>query len=271
MPTDSASTDTLDLTAAGDVTRITLNRPHVLNALNSAMVKDLTGLLPQLDSDPDVRCIVVTGAGRGFCAGADVADLAAAASGDATLPPANRQLMRHGSVRLAKAFMNLETPLIAAVNGPCAGAGFGIALAADFLVARSDASFSVAFVRRGLVPDYATTFLLPRIAGLKVARELCLLGDNIPADDQRATSFVHQVVAPEEFDDAVVSLAARLAGGAGVALGLTKRLLGSSFEVDHAMALDREFTAQALCFSSADAVEGATAFLEKREPVFGGS
>lgn len=255
----------------GAVAWLTLARPHVLNALNATMIGELLTVLPELDDAPHVRTIVVTGEGRGFCAGADVAELADVAAGAQTGPAAVRQRMREGSLRLAKTLLDLETPVIAAVGGPCAGAGFGIALAADFLIARSDATFSVAFVRRGLVPDYATTYLLPRICGLGVARQLCLLGEGVSAREGQAFGFVHDVADGDAFVDAVTRLAQRLASGATVALGLTKRLLATSFEVDSTMALDREFTAQALCFSSADALEGASAFLEKRDPRFTGT
>lgn len=267
MAADSLLVDERDA-----VTWLTLNRPDRLNALDAGMIEGLLEVLPRLDADPGVRVIVLTGAGRGFCAGADVGDLAAAADDGVSglRPPALRQRLRHGSVRLAKALLDLETPVVAAVNGACAGAGFGIALSADFLVARSDAVFSVAFVRRGLVPDYATTFLLPRISGLGVARRLCLLGDVVPAREASGMGFVHEVVDADGFAQAVAALAGRLAAGAAAAQGLTKRLLADAFEVDGALAVDREFSAQALCLSSADAAEGARAFLEKREPRFTG-
>ena len=263
--------ETLIVEARATVAWLTLNRPGVLNALNATMTRELADALGALDADPAVRAIVLTGAGRGFCSGADVAGLSAAASGAQTGPSANRRRMRQGPMRLATTLLALETPVIAAVNGPCAGAGFGIALAADFVVARRDAVFSVTFVRRGLVPDYATTFLLPRVCGLRVARELCLLGDRVSAEEGRAAGFVHQVVAEEAFADAVTSLAQRLAAGAGMALALTKRLLLQSFETDSAVALEREFAAQALCFATNDAREGAAAFTEKRDPEFTGT
>jgi 2-(1,2-epoxy-1,2-dihydrophenyl)acetyl-CoA isomerase len=251
---------------ADHVLTVTLNRPERLNAIDDAMGGELLELLTAAEQDDEVRAIVLTGAGRGFCAGADVSRLASAAS--TKDPAAVRQLLRQGSIPLARKLGDIEKPLVAAVNGPCAGAGVGIALACDIVVASDAATFTLAFVRRGLVPDYGTTFLLPRIVGLRAARELCLLGDTIGADEARTIGMISKVVPPEELLAVAAAYARRFAEGAGVALGLTKRLLTGSFEVDAAAALDREFTAQALCFASEDAAEGAAAFLEKRPPRF---
>lgn len=258
----------LRLDRADHVLTVTLNRPERLNAIDTALGDELLDLLTAVERDDDVRAVVLTGAGRGFCAGADVGDLAfAAGAGD---PAGMRRLMRRKSVPLAQKLLDMEKPLVAAVNGPCAGAGVGVALACDIVVASTAATFSLAFVRRGLVPDYASTFLLPRLVGLRAARELCLLGDSVDAERAAALGLTTAVVAASDLMDVAGEYARRLATGPAVALGLTKRLLAGSFEVDAATALDREFTAQALCFASADAAEGAAAFLEKRQPNFVG-
>jgi 2-(1,2-epoxy-1,2-dihydrophenyl)acetyl-CoA isomerase len=258
---------TLDVADA--VATVTLDRPAQLNALDATLTAELISLLTELDRDSGVGAIVLTGAGRGFCAGADVGDLAAAASqGGALRPAALRDAMKGGSARLARLLLELETPMVAAVNGPCAGAGVGLALACDLVFASEEASFSVVFVRRGLVPDYGTTWLLPRLIGLRRAKELALLGDRVSAAEADALGILTRVVAPEELLAEAQAVAARLAAGPGVALRLTKRLLNDAVDLDHATAIDREFTAQALCFASDDALEGATAFLEKRPPAF---
>lgn len=247
---------------------VTLDRPERLNALDEAMAGELLGLLTEARHDDGVRALVLTGAGRGFCAGADVGDIAAAAA-DGDLSPAGlRQSLRRRNVPLALALLGFDKPVVAAVNGPCAGAGIGIALACDLLVASEAATFSVAFVRRGLVPDYATTFLLPRLVGLRVARELCLLGDRFDAARAERLGLVTEVVAPAALLPTAHAYARRFAEGAGVALRLTKQLLSDPFQGDAAAALEREFTAQALCLASEDAVEGARSFLEKRPPRF---
>jgi 2-(1,2-epoxy-1,2-dihydrophenyl)acetyl-CoA isomerase len=254
---------------ADHVLTVTLDRPDRLNAVNGAMAEELRGLLADADHDDGVRAVVLTGAGRGFCAGVDVADLAASAgAGDGGGPAGLRQAMRQRALPLARTLLDVETPLVAAVNGACAGAGMGLALACDVVVASEQATFTMAFVRRGLVPDYATTYLLPRLVGLRAARELCLLGDTVPAAEAERIGLVTRVVPQAELLGVAASYARRFAEGAGVALRLTKRLLSGSFDVDAATALDREFTAQALCFASADAAEGARAFMEKRPARF---
>lgn len=260
----------LALDVVDHVATVTLDRPDQLNALDRRATAELHDLLAQLDADGDVRAIVLTGAGRGFCAGADVGDLAAAASGadGALRPAAMRDAMRGGSARLARLLLELETPMVAAVNGPCAGAGIGLALSCDFVLAADDAVFSVVFIRRGLVPDYGVTWLLTRVVGLRKAKELALLGERLTAAEADELGLLTKVVERAVLLEEAQGLARRLAEGPGVALRLAKRLLNDAPEIDHATAIDREFTAQAICFASSDALEGATAFLEKRDPRF---
>jgi 2-(1,2-epoxy-1,2-dihydrophenyl)acetyl-CoA isomerase len=260
----------LEVGTADHVTTVRLNRPAKLNALNLAMTAELTALLGEAELDDATRVVVLTGAGRGFCSGADIGDLAAAAAAEGDIRPhAVRRRAMDTAGRLSRALLEFDKPLVAAVNGPCAGAGVGVALACDLVLAAEDASFAVAFVRRGLVPDYGVTYLLPRLIGLRKARELCLLGETVDAKEAGELGLITRVVPATRLLDEAQAEAARLAGGgAGVALRLTKRLLADSFANDHVTALDREFTAQALCFATADASEGAAAFMEKREPRF---
>lgn len=259
----------LEVSTARHVTTVRLQRPETLNALNQRLTRELTDVLERTEHDDATRVLVLTGAGRGFCAGADMAELVAAAGAGGELRPAGvRQIMRASAVRLSSALLEYDKPMIAAVNGPCAGAGVGLALSCDFVLAAEDSFFAFAFARRGLVPDYATTWLLPRLVGLRKARELCLLGDRVPAAEAERLGLLTEVVPAGDLLAQAQLLGERLAAGAGVALRLTKRLLADSFQHDHHSALDQEFTAQALCFASADAVEGAQAFLEKRDPVF---
>lgn len=262
--------DHLEVTTADHVTTVCLNRPDQLNALNERLTTELLDVLLGADADEATRVLVLTGAGRGFCSGFDVADLArmATAQGDPVTPPRMRDVMRGTSTHLARALLDVETPMVAAVNGPCAGAGIALALACDVVLASDAASFSVTFTRRGLVPDYGVSWLLPRLVGLRRARELCLLADTLPAAEAAELGLVTRVVAADDLAGDAAAVAGRLAEGAGVALKLTKRLLTESFDVDRQTAIDREFTAQALCFASDDATEGAAAFFEKREPRF---
>ena len=249
------------------ITTITLRRPDALNALDEQMTLELTDTLARLEHEDTTRVIVVTGEGRGFCAGADVAAMAAAAGEDPT-PEQMRQLTQRASARLARQLHQTEKPIVAAVNGPAAGAGAALAITADVTIMADTAMLSFLFVERGLVPDYATTWLLPRLVGLRTARRLCLFGERLRADEALRLGLVDGVVGHTELLDEAYGVAQRLAAGAGVALRLTKRLLAESFDVGHATAVDREFTAQALCFASDDATEGITAFLQKRPPTF---
>ncbi|QBI18218.1 hypothetical protein ER308_00600 [Egibacter rhizosphaerae] len=267
MPTDTPTR--LSVSDTDGVTTITLSRPDKLNAIDQTMGRELEAVLDARDADPAVRAIILTGQGRGFCAGADIAALAEMAGTDAR-PPAVRRSMRSGSQRLAQRLLALETPLVAAVKGPTAGAGLGIAFAADVVLASEEASFAFAFAQRGLVPDFGVTFLLPRMVGLRAARELCLLGETVDPVRAERLGLVTRVVAADDLLEEANRVAATLARGPTAALGMTKRLLLDAFDSDAQTALDREFTAQAIAFAGEDAAEGAAAFREQRAPEFRG-
>jgi len=253
----------------GHVLTITLDRPSALNALTIGMTGALLEVLAGVDRDEAVRAVVLTGAGRGFCAGADVGGLADL-TGPGALPPGTaRERFAATSARLATTLLGLEKPVVAAVNGPCAGAGLGLALACDVVLAAPAATFTAAFVRRGLVPDFGLTWLLPRLVGLRAARELCLLGDTLDADAARSLGLVTRVVPAGALDAEAAAAARRFAEGPGVALRLTKRLLAASFQEDPMTAVEREFTAQALCFASDDVAEGVASFRDRRPARFG--
>jgi 2-(1,2-epoxy-1,2-dihydrophenyl)acetyl-CoA isomerase len=232
------------------ITTITLRRPEALNALDEPMTLALVEILAELEHDDRTRVIVLTGEGRGFCAGADLGAIVSEAGADPT-PAEMRQLTRRGPARLAKQLHATEKPIVAAVNGAAAGAGAAIAVTADVTIMADTAMLSFLFVERGLVPDYGSTWLLPRLVGLRTARRLCLFGDRLRADEALRLGLVDGVVPHAELLDEAYGVAQRLASGAGVALRLTKRLLGEAFDVDHATAK-----------------EGMAAFLEKRTPAF---
>lgn len=260
----------LEQSQADGVLTLRLNRPEALNALTRELAEALRGALAAAEDDDAVGCVVLTGGGRGFCAGADLGDIAAEfAAGEVTTDRVLAFLQRE-SVPLVQTLLGFSKPLVAAVNGACAGAGLGLALAADVIVAAQSATFTVVFTRRGLVPDYGVTHLLPRLIGLRKARELCLLADGVPAGEALRIGMITQVVGDAELDEAARHWARRLADGPPVALRLTKRLLADSFELDARQAVEREFAAQAHCLTTADAMEGVTAFLQKRPPRFTG-
>ena len=249
------------------VTTVTLRRPEALNALDEAMTLELVRVFTELEHDDATRVIVLTGEGRGFCAGADLGAIVAEAGTDPT-PAQMRQLTRRGPAQLARTLYQTEKPIIAAVNGAAAGAGAAIAVTADVTIMADTAMLSFLFVERGLVPDYASTWLLPRLVGLRTARRLCLFGERLRADEALRLGLIDGVVPHDALLDEAYGVAQRLAASAGVALRLTKRLLAGAFDVDHGAAVDNEFAAQALCFASDDAREGMTAFLDKRPPDF---
>ena len=257
----------LDVRTSDWVTTITLRRPDHLNALDAAMTLELLDVVTTLERDDNTRAVILTGEGRGFCAGADLASVAQDL-GPSPSAAAARDMMRGSAARLARALYQMEKPLIAAVNGPAAGAGAAIAVTADVTIMASGAMLSFLFISRGLVPDYASTWLLPRMVGLRLARRLCLFGERLDAEQAVELGLVDRVVEPDRLLEEATQAAATFAAGAGVALRLTKRLLAESFDVGHAAAVDREFTAQALCLTSADAAEGLDAFANKRAPLF---
>lgn len=257
----------VDIATSDGVTTVTLQRPDTLNALDEAATRTLTEFFETVDADPDTRVVVLTGAGRAFCAGADVADMVNRLGTDPT-PARMRDVALSTSGRAARALYRTEKPVIAAVNGAAAGAGAAIAITADITLMADTAMLAFLFIRRGLVPDFASTWLLPRLVGLRTARRLCLTGETLDAYQALELGLIDRVVEADDLLAQAQATARELAAGPGVALRLTKRLLAESFDVDHATAVDREFSAQALCFASDDVREGTMAFLEKRAPHF---
>ncbi|MFL4949796.1 enoyl-CoA hydratase/isomerase family protein [Streptomyces sp. MMS24-I31] len=249
------------------VTRITLDRPEALNALTPEQRERIIGLLARASADPEVRAVVLTGTGRGFCAGADLRGGAAAGervSGDVA------RTLRLGAQRLIAAVLDCEKPVLAAVNGTAAGLGAHLALACDLVLAAESARFIEVFVRRGLVPDGGGAYLLPRLVGPQRAKELMFFGDALTAADAERLGLVNRVVADGELDRASRDWAARLAAGPTRALALTKQLVNASLDADRATAFAAEAAAQEINMTTADAQEGLRSFVERRSPGFRG-
>jgi 2-(1,2-epoxy-1,2-dihydrophenyl)acetyl-CoA isomerase len=261
------SFETITLDIADQVATLTVNRPERLNAFTSKMHEDLRGALDRLRVPGTARCLIVTGAGRGFCAGADLADNAAS----------NEAGPRDLGVSLEKnynpfilALRALEMPLVAAVNGPCAGAGMSLALACDIVIAAKSASFLQAFCNIGLVPDAGSTYFLPRLAGRARASGMALLGEKISADTALDWGLIWKVV-----DDATLmaeagAVAKKLASGPTKGLALIRQALDRSWSNDLASQLDVERDAQRVAGRTGDFAEGVKAFLEKRPARFQG-
>lgn len=254
-------------TVADQVSSITLNRPEALNALTPDQRELLIRLLADASADPGVRAVVITGAGRGFCAGADLRG--GTGSGERVAGNVARML-RSGAQRLIAAVLDCEKPVIAAVNGTAAGIGAHLAFACDLVLAAESAKFIEVFVRRGLVPDGGGAYLLPRLIGPQRAKELMFFGDALTAADAERLGLVNRVVPDGELAKTARAWSERLAAGPTRALALTKQLVNASLDTDRATAFTAEAAAQEINMTTADAREGVASFVERRGAEFKG-
>ena len=254
----------VESTRGGAVQTITLNRPDVLNAFNAAMHAALQGALKEAARDDEVRAVVVTGAGRGFCVGQDLTEFREA-------PGDIGDRLRSGYHQTILAIRSLEKPVVAAVNGAAAGAGISLALACDIRVAADSASFVPAFVNIGLVPDSGGTFLVRRLLGYARAFEWLATGRRLSAAEAHAWGLVSEVVEGDALAARAAELAAELAALPTRAIGWTKRLLDSAETATLEEQLELEAQLQTVATQTADFREGVAAFLEKRPPKFTGS
>ncbi len=255
--------ETLLVSDENAVRTLTLNRPDALNAFNETLKIELADALKAAERDDAVRCVVITGAGRAFCAGQDLKDVASAGD-DASLGDSLRRLYNPIVTRIRR----MEKPVIASVNGVAAGAGCSVALACDMRVAAETASFIQAFVRIGLVPDSGATFLLPRLVGMGKALEMTMTGDAVSAVEAERLGLVNKVVPRDGLEEATMALATRLAAAPTRAIGLTKRAMNRALLVDLEDALDYEASMQEIAGKTHDHAEGVAAFAEKRTPTF---
>ncbi|WP_328386193.1 enoyl-CoA hydratase-related protein [Streptomyces sp. NBC_00400] len=267
-PDRAAPVDSLILHATDNgVSWITLNRPEAMNALTREQREHLIARLAEASADPDVRAVVLTATGRGFCAGADLRG--SPSSGERVAGDVAR-MIRDGAQRLIAAVLDCEKPVIAAVNGTAAGLGAHLALACDLVLAAESASFIEVFVRRGLVPDGGGAYLLPRLIGPQRAKELMFFGDAVPAAEAARLGLVNRVVPDGELAKTAREWAERLAAGPTRALALTKALVNASLDADRAAAFAAEATAQEINMTTADAQEGVASFVQRRNPAYRG-
>ena len=250
--------------AGGAVARITLNRPERLNACPPAMADELFTAIRDLG---DARAVLITGAGRAFCSGADLAG-----RGDSSISGGDGSytaLQKHYNPAIM-ALWNCPVPVVSAVGGPAAGVGCSIALAADFVIAGKSGYFLQAFVNIGLVPDGGSSWMLPRLAGLAQATRMMMLGDRIHGEEAERIGLIYKCVEDEALAGEAAALAERLASGPTVALSRMKANLRQGLQVDLNSALQMEADGQRVAGSSADAMEGGMAFLQKRKAQFKG-
>src|SRR6266536_479986 len=250
------------------IATLTLNRPDRLNALGGSLRADLHDAVTRSAADPDVRVMVITGAGKGFCAGGDVKAMSEAKAGQRERPLGEK--IAPGRDRTLLAMREAPQPIIAAVNGAAAGAGMNLALGCDIRIASTEAKFAQAFVKRGLHPDWGGTYFLPRLVGMAKACEMIFPGDLIDAAEALRLGLVSAVYPPENLLPAAYDLALRIAAGPPIAIRLARRALYHNQAADLREALEFETFAQNVCAETADAREGIRAFVEKRAPRFQG-
>jgi len=261
------SYDTIELTLADGVASVALNRPDRLNSFNEKMHEELRAALDLLKDDGSIRCMVLTGRGRGFCAGQDLSERAVAPSGESPDLGASLQQNYNPLVRHLRA---LSIPVIAAVNGVAAGAGADIALACDIVIATRSAKFVFPFARLGLVPDCGGTWILPRLIGRARAMGLATLGESLTAEQAEQWGLIWKCLADEEFQTEIDALARHLATQPTFGLSLLKQAMNASPDNSMEQQLDLERDLQRRAGRSHDYQEGVAAFMEKREPVFTG-
>ena len=257
----------IQLKIENQVAWITMNRPEARNAVNADMRDEIISVLTDARTNGDIRALVLTGSGKGFCTGAD---LSGPRGQGPSGPGAGREVMKQSSQRLIRTLWELEKPVIAAVNGVAAGLGCHLAFASDLVLAAQEARFIEVFVRRGIAIDAAGAFLLPRLIGLQKAKELVFFGDDLSADDALRAGLVSKVVPGDQLAGAAREWAEKLAQGPTFAIGMSKRLLNRSLESSFETALEEEALVQSLVTQSEDTREGMTAFMERRAPKFQG-
>ncbi|UCG33230.1 MAG: enoyl-CoA hydratase/isomerase family protein [Phycisphaerales bacterium] len=252
----------------GAVRKIILNRPDVLNAFNADLLESLGRAVRDADKDEAVRCVLITGAGRAFCSGQDVADLV---NGLERGEPVDLEKVLHERYNpIVTRIREMKKPVIAAVNGAAAGAGWSLALACDLRIAAESAVFLQAFINIGAVPDAGSTYMLPRLVGMARAAELCFTGRKVSAAEALQLGLVNRVVPNEQLADEAMQLARELAARPTRTIGWCKRALDEAWTEDFDDQLEREAKLQGKAIRTEDYAEGIRAFIEKRPAQFKG-
>jgi 2-(1,2-epoxy-1,2-dihydrophenyl)acetyl-CoA isomerase len=243
---------------------ITLNNPESRNPLTEETKEELISALDEIERNDEIRALIVTGRGPAFCAGGDIKKIGAEMTAEET-----NAVMKKSQNLLWK-ILNLEKPVVAAVNGDAFGMGCNLALATDFAIASDKARFSEAFVKLGLIPDFGAMYFLPRLIGLWKSKELAYLGDAITAEEAERIGLIYRVVPHDELEKETLALANRLAEMPTKAIGKAKKVLNQAFDMTLAKVLTEEIEAQTYLSQTEDHREGIQAFLDKRQPKFRG-
>jgi 2-(1,2-epoxy-1,2-dihydrophenyl)acetyl-CoA isomerase len=261
---------TIATSSADGVLTITLNRPESLNAFNETMSVELSAALRTAQRDDSIRCVVLTGAGRAFCSGQDLQEIKGRYGDKPTEPLDFAGHLRQRFNPIIARLRTIEKPVIAAVNGVAAGAGASFAFACDLRICSRGASFVMAFVNVGLIPDSGSTITLLQHVGFGRAAELCMLGEKLSAEEAYRVGLANRVVDDDKLAEATREIATKLAGLPTKAIGLTKRALNRAWRAELEDQLEYEAFLQQTAGTSADHKEGVLAFVEKRRPRFVG-
>jgi 2-(1,2-epoxy-1,2-dihydrophenyl)acetyl-CoA isomerase len=254
--------ETIRYDVSDGVAWVYLNRPNKLNAFIAQMNREIKDSVKKASFDDDVRCIVITGEGRAFCSGQDLSEV------DENMD--HGQVLREHYGPMIKQIRNCEKPIIAAVNGVAAGAGFSLALACDFRLVSEKASFINAFIHVGLIPDSGNLYYLSQLVGLAKAAELAILGEKVSAEDAVTMGLATRKIPMDTWNEDVSVFAARLAAMPTKAIGIIKRSLKATTSMSFDDYLEQEAQGQRLAGLTIDHREGVTAFMEKRKPVYSG-
>lgn len=258
----------LEISVEHNVATLRLNRPEVLNSLTFDIYRRLVEVFAELEFNDEVRAVVITGTGKGFCSGGDVHDIIGRLMNYSATEMTAFARMTGDVIRNMR---RLRKPIICAINGTAAGAGAVIALASDLRIASLDSKIAFLFTKVGLTgADMGAAYLLPRVVGLARASELLMLGDSVPADRALRMGLFNEVVEAGELMDTVNAMARRLAKGPTFSIGMTKELLNNGLSMDLNTALDAEARAQTICMLADDFKEFHAAFVDKRKPDFKG-